>query len=210
MSQTETTRERLIDATHELARWKGFARTSVADVMKAADVGKGSFFHHFPNKDSLGLAVLERNRASFMQMIDDCLNAPTPLEGLDKFFDAALRTHRDTGFTGGCLWGNTALEMSDSNQAFTRLVSEVFEEWTTKLAATIRAGQEEGQIRADTPGDEIARTVVATIEGGIMMSRLTKQETPLKTCLQTLRTWLSVDDEQCAEVEGNEADDNKN
>jgi TetR/AcrR family transcriptional repressor of nem operon len=192
MPNTQTTRDRLIDAAYELVRRKGFDRTSVAEVMEAADVGKGSLYHHFPDKDSLGLAVLERDREVFMAMIDDCLAAPTPLEGLDCFFATALEKHRDAGFVGGCLWGNTALEMSDSNPAFARLVTEVFDEWIGKLADTIRAGQDRGSIRADFPATDLARSVVATIEGGIMLSRLTKEEAPLRASLASLRAMLTA------------------
>jgi TetR/AcrR family transcriptional repressor of nem operon len=191
MPNTQTTRDRLIDAAYELARRKGFDRTSIAEVMEAADVGKGSLYHHFPDKDTLGLAVLERDREVFMAMIDDCLAASTPLEGLDCFFATALEKHRDAGFVGGCLWGNTALEMSDSNPAFARLVTEVFDEWIGKLADTIRAGQDCGVIRADFTAADLARSVVAGIEGGIMLSRLAKDEAPLRACLVSLRALLT-------------------
>ena len=160
--------------------------------MKAADVGKGSLYHHFPDKESLGLAVLDRDREVFMAMIDNCLDASTPLEGIDRFFSTALEKHRETGFAGGCLWGNTALEMSDSNPAYARLVTAVFDEWIGKLAETIRDGQDRGMIRPDFPATDLARSVVATIEGGIMLSRLTKEEAPLRACLASLRAMLTV------------------
>jgi len=190
MEDRQATRERLIAVTHELVRRKGFDRTSVADVMAAAGVGKGSFYYHFSDKDSLGLAVLEQDRVGFMAVVDECLDAPTPLSGLERFFAMALEKHRATGFVGGCLWGNTALEMSDSNPVFASLVAELFDEWTAKIEATIRAGQEHGQIRSDLPAPELARSVVAIIEGGTMLSRLKKQEAPLRGCLTTLRTML--------------------
>lgn len=191
MTQRQATRERLIDAAYGLARRKGFDRTSVAEVMEAAEVGKGSLYHHFPGKDDLGLAVLERDRQGFMAFLDSALAAPTPLAGLERFFALALQKHRETGFVGGCLWGNTALEMSDTNPAFARVVADVFEEWTAKVAAIIRAGQESGQIRADFPARDLARSVIAMIEGGIMLSRLTKQDGPLRACLATLLAMLT-------------------
>lgn len=192
MLDRQATRDRLIDAAYELARRKGFDRTSIAEVMEAADVGKGSLYHHFPDKDSLGLAVLERDREVFMAMIDDCLAAATPMEGLDRFFTMALEKHLEAEFVGGCLWGNTALEMSDSNPAYARLVTAVFDEWIGKLADTIRAGQDRGMIRADFPATDLARSVVATIEGGIMLSRLSKEEAPLRACLTSLRAMLTA------------------
>jgi len=190
MKVGQTTRDRLIDASYQLARRQGFNRTSVSEVMKAAGVTKGSFFFHFPSKESLGLVVLKRDREEFLTMIDASLAAATPLQGIERFFAKALKKHRETGFIGGCLWGNTALEMCDSNSSFTEIVVGVFKEWTAKMSKAIRAGQACGQIRRDLPPEVLAQMIVASIEGGIMLSRLAKKAGPLKGCLKMLVTLL--------------------
>lgn len=191
MRDSKTTRDRLLDETARLVERQGFGPTSVNDVLQAAGVKKGTLYYHFPGKDELGLAVLERARDDFLAFLDLALAAPTPMEALERFFEAALQKHRKTGFVGGCLWGNTALEMSDSSPVFSAFVGKVFEEWFCRIERVIHSGQEAGQVRADLPAGELARLVVAGIEGGIMMSRLTKQESPLKTCLASLRVLLT-------------------
>ena len=184
-------RERLIAAAHDLARRKGFDRTSVTDILEVSGGGRGSFFHYFPNKESLGLTVLKRDRKDFMKLLDRCFNSgATPLDKIECFFAEALKIHRERGFVGGCLWGNTALEMSDSNPVFSIFTAKVFDEWMGKLAKVIRAGQEMGDFRNDFSAAELARSAVATIEGGIMLSRLKKDETPLQECLEMLRALL--------------------
>ncbi|MDT8300143.1 MAG: TetR/AcrR family transcriptional regulator [Sedimentisphaerales bacterium] len=191
MRDSKTTRDRLLNETARLVERQGFGPTSVNDVLQAAGVKKGTLYYHFPGKDELGLAVLERARDDFLKFLDSALAAPTPMEALERFFKAALRKHRKTGFVGGCLWGNTALEMSDSSPAYTALVERVFEEWICRIERVIRSGQEAGQIRTDQPAAELARLVVAGIEGGIMMSRLTKLDSPLRSCLESLRLLLA-------------------
>jgi TetR/AcrR family transcriptional repressor of nem operon len=66
----------------------------------------------------------------------------------------------------------------------------VFQKWTGRLAAVILAGQQAGQFRADIPADKLAQMIVSTVEGGIMLSRLQKEEGPLKACLDSLKTFL--------------------
>lgn len=190
MRRGDATRERLLTETERLAHRSGFSRTSVNTVLQAAGVKKGALYHHFPGKDELGLAVLARARTAFLSFIDTALTAPSPREGLDRFFVAVLQAHRDRGFVGGCLWGNTALELSDSSSAHTEIVEKVFDEWISRLERMIRAGQEAGQIRTDLPAGDLARLVVACIEGGIMQSRIRKHEGPLKICLASLRLLL--------------------
>lgn len=190
MRRGDATRERLLSETTRLVHRSGFSRTSVNTVLQAAGIKKGALYHHFPGKDELGLAVLARARTVFLAFIDTALTAPTPLEDIDRFFAAALQAHRDMGFVGGCLWGNTALEMSDSSPAHTEIVAKVFDEWIFRMERVIRAGQEAGQIRTDLPAGDLARLVVAGIEGGIMQSRLKKHEGPLRSCLASLRVLL--------------------
>lgn len=190
MRRGDATREKLLTETTHLVRKRGFSRTSVSTLLQAAGVKKGALYHHFPGKDDLGLAVLAHDRDGFLAMLDANLDPATPLESLDRFFTAALAKHRDTGFIGGCLWGNTALEMSDSDVPHVDVVKQMFEDWITKVECVIRSGQQTGDIRADLPAADLARLVVAGIEGGIMLSRLTKKEGPFKTCLDSLRALL--------------------
>lgn len=105
MNAGKITRDHLIEVTARLVKLKGFDRTSVQDVMNAAGVGKGSFYHHFDSKDALCIAVLEQDRAGFMQMLDECFLEPKALAALDGFFHCAFSKHSDAGFVGGCLWG---------------------------------------------------------------------------------------------------------
>lgn len=190
MKEEKTTREILIDATAGLAKIKGFNRTSVQDIMRVSGIGKGSFYHYFESKDALGIAVLERDRVQFMDMIDECFQNKDALDSLYSFFEAALRKHSKTGFTGGCIWGNTALEMSDNNALFADFVRKVFDEWIYKVEDVINRGQLQGSIRGDLAAHSIAQNIVMAIEGGIMLSRLRKNETPLKECLELVKIFI--------------------
>ncbi len=192
MSDSNTTRERVLNETARLVERQGFGPTSINDVLHAAGIKKGTLYHHFPGKDELGLAVLERARDDFLLFLDSSLAAPTPMEALEQFFKAALEKHRKTAFVGGCLWGNTALEMSDTSPAYTAFVEKVFDEWICRIERVIRSGQEAGQIRKDRSASELARLVIASIEGGIMMSRLRKQDGPLRSCQESLRVLLAA------------------
>ncbi len=187
----QATRARMIEAAYRLAILKGFDRTSVSEIMEAADVQKGTFYHHFPDKDSLGLAVIERDRAEFLAMLEESLDAATPMKSLERFFARALRKHAARRFVGGCLWGNTALEMGDSNPAFAKVVGQVFATWAAKVERVVRAGQNAGEIRNDVPAAALAKSIVAVVEGGIMLSRLTKREGAMKECLSAMRAMLA-------------------
>jgi TetR/AcrR family transcriptional repressor of nem operon len=109
---------------------------------------------------------------------------------LDNFFAAALAYHRETGFIGGCLFGNTALETSDADPGLAALVDEVFVAWIGGIARVIAAAQRAGEFRDDMTAIGLAQHVVATLEGGIMLSRLRKKAAPLESCIENLKIFL--------------------
>jgi len=188
----EQTKKQIIRAASDLFRRQGFAATSVSDLLKAAGVKKGSFYFHFPGKDDLALEVLKQAEVEFMVFLDTALAGPTPGARLDSFFRQALEKHRRSGFVGGCLFGNTALEASDCNPRYVWRVAEVFSQWIKKLEPVIAEAQVNGQIRQDLPVDVLAQFIVSAIEGGIMLARLQRKEAPLCRCLDSLRTLLEL------------------
>ncbi len=190
----QKTRERILDKAMEAVIRRGFGATSVNDLIRATGVNRGSLYFHFPGKDDLGLAVLERTRERFLQFVRDGLSGETPGQRLENFLETALEANTARGFVGGCLWGNTALEMSDAKgrEGYVEVVREVFDAWAGLLEEVIAAAQPLGQVRADIPPDALARQVVATIEGGIMLSRVQHDPRPMRECLEGLRVMLEL------------------
>lgn len=190
----EQTRERILSTASELVVKNGFASTSIRDLVQASGVNRGSLYFHFPGKDDLGVAVLERGRQRFLEFVRTSLRGDSPGERLDNFFESALKTQSSTGFVGGCLWGNTALEMSDSeeHERYIEVVRSVFEGWICLIEEVIEHAQGCGQVRDDIPAETLARQVVATMEGGIMFSRLAHDPGPFRNCLDCMRTMLEL------------------
>lgn len=193
MKSGAQTKQRLVDQATQLVQQRGFAATSVSQLLLAAGIKKGTLYHYFSGKDELGLAVLAHAKRRFLARLDEVLKAPTPRQQLQRFFAFVLETHRSAGFVGGCLFGNTALEMSDCNARYAELVDGVFTEWSDKLAAVLRRGQAQGQFRSDLRAEQLSQTIVATVEGGIMLARVRKDERSLRDCLQALEIFLSTD-----------------
>ncbi len=186
------TKERILTGASQIFNRKGIASTSVNDLLQATQTTRGNLYFHFSGKQELALAVLEREQRLFMEFLDRALAEGTPGEALKRFLRWACLRHQRSRFVGGCLFGNTALEASDTNPAFSALVSQVFNDWTAKIEERVRQAQQTHEIRNDLPAANLATLIVATLEGGIMQARLTKSEAPLKNCLGTLQTLLQL------------------
>ncbi|MDT8444740.1 MAG: TetR/AcrR family transcriptional regulator [Desulfuromonadales bacterium] len=188
----EITREKILVEATQVFHRKGFLTTTISDLLDATGMTKGNLYFHFTGKEDIGLEVLRRARETFRLFLNDALQGDTPGARLDSFFRHVMERNRSKGFVGGCLFGNTALEACDNAPPFAELVSEVFAEWIGKLQDTIQAAQTSGQIRQDLPASALAELVVATIEGGIMQSRLKQEEGPLKRAIDSLRVLLEL------------------
>lgn len=191
MSKGEATREKILETAAELIHRKGFGATSINDLLEATGLKKGSLYFHFQGKDALGLAILEKARADFLLFLDASLSGATPGNRLDNFLNRVMKTHKGMGFVGGCIFGNTALEMGDTESEFSSFIEKVFEEWMEKLQTVIVEAQKSGEVRSGIPADVLAGHMVAAIEGGIMLSRLKKDAKPLRNSITAVRTLLN-------------------
>jgi TetR/AcrR family transcriptional repressor of nem operon len=188
----EQSKEKILTQATRVFNRQGFRTTTINDLLKATGTTKGNLYFHFSGKEEVGLEVLKREKAAFMQFLDSALTGDTPGAALDNFLRSALLKHRRSDFVGGCLFGNTALEASDTAPAFAELVAGVFDEWIGKIESKIAEAQQAGQVRRDLPARDLAELVVATVEGGIMQARLQKAEGPLSRALDTLRALLAL------------------
>ncbi len=188
----DTSRGRILEVARHLFNTKGFGATTMSDLVHATGMQKGGLYFHFPEKDAIARAALEGAAEEFKRFLSEALAGDDPGASLERFFRLTLERHKAAGFVGGCIFGNTALETSDSDPALASVASEVFDDWIARVAATVAAAQRRGQVHAEVSPRILAKQVIATVEGGIMMSRLKKDERPLRECLQSLRSTLGL------------------
>ena len=191
-SKGALTKERILAEAARLVHRKGFDATTINDLVKATGLKKGCLYFHFSGKEELSLAILEKARADFLAFLDSILVGKRPGACLNNLFKGILKAQRDAGFSGGCIFGNTALEMSDKDENLSRLVRKVFDEVNYKIRMVVKAAQASGQVRTDISAGTLARHIVMSVEGGIMLTRLEKRGKPLKDCLESLRTLIGL------------------
>lgn len=191
-SKGELTKEKILAEAARLIHKKGFDATTINDLVKATGLKKGCLYFHFSGKDELSLAVLEKAKEDFIAFLDSLLKGKTPGDRLNNLFIGMLEAQREMGFSGGCIFGNTALEMGDKDEKLTAFVRKVFEEVTEKVRKAVKAAQVSGQIRDDIAAGTLASHIVMTIEGGIMLTRIEKCEKPMKDCVNSLRMLIGL------------------
>jgi TetR/AcrR family transcriptional regulator, transcriptional repressor for nem operon len=176
MKATLDTRQRILSTARELFHGNNYADIGIKQICEAAKVQKGSFYHFFPSKRDLALAVID-------DMADDWAhgfvheafdqNLP-PMERLDYLIDAAYywqKAAKDLeGRMPGCLFGNLVLEVSTRDDVLRAKLSAVFDKTKSRFEQTLIEAVEAGAISAlDT--DLTADAMLSYLEGMILLAK---------------------------------------
>lgn len=155
---------------------RGYSALGVAEICKAADVPKGSFYYFFDSKEVLALAVIDEQWATQRRDWDRILTSDAqPLDRLRRWVEATeadLRAgQQNCGTISGCMFGNLTLEMSNQAEAVRKRLQEVFEAQVDMVESTIAEALRRGDI-AVTDTRVAARSLVAQLEGQVMFAKL--------------------------------------
>src|SRR5271169_2901989 len=141
MEKAAGTRDRLIESARYLFWERGFAGTSMADLLSHAEVNSGSFYHFFESKEALLRAVLETYLVALRPMVVDPAYARTE-EPVARIF-AILAGYRERILTTecryGCPLGRLALEIDPENRPAHALIAENFQGWITAVRECVDA-----------------------------------------------------------------------
>jgi AcrR family transcriptional regulator len=188
----DVTRDKLLKAAFEEIYRRGFQAASLDTILARAGVTKGALYHHFPDKASLGYAVVDEVVKGLLLERWGVLESPSddPVTTLQRILRrrAASLTPREVEL--GCPLNNLAQEMSPLDQRFRRGVNATFDIWTDAVAKELERGQAEGTVRREVDAGKIAAFVVASIEGSFGLAKGAQSAAMLRSNLEVLSSFL--------------------
>ncbi len=167
----DNTRDRIVLAGLRLFAAKGYQSTSIVDLLQEAGAHSGSFYHFFPTKQDLLLAVLKAYRDG----IEPMLLAPAwdgiddPIARVFALLGAYRRALDSSDCTYGCPIGSLALELHEPDPSVRELLAVNFSGWVCHIRACLDAARDRLPRAVDT--DQLAVFVLTTMEGGVMQAR---------------------------------------
>jgi TetR/AcrR family transcriptional repressor of nem operon len=108
------------------------------------------------------------------------------------FLGRVLSAQRERNCVGGCALGNLASELSDVHEGFRARLSGVFSAWGERLTAVLGEAQRAGSVRAECRPAAVAQFLVASLEGAILMTKLTKDIGVMERCVEELGRYLTL------------------
>ena len=184
MQPAHATKQRLLDAGMAMLLKHGYHDLGIQALLEATGIPKGSFYHHFTDKEDFALRVIDQYMGFVHAGLDACLadEGRPPLKRVRRFFEMTLQNYRKEGYLG-CLLGGLGQELSGVSEVFRRKVEDCFSEIAKRIAVCLEEAREAGDISADSNTRRMASLLVDCWEGAALRSRLRGNAAPLTTML---------------------------
>jgi TetR/AcrR family transcriptional repressor of nem operon len=192
------TRQRILDTAQDLVLQRGFAGTSVDELIAAASTTKGGFFHHFASKQELARALVARYAAKDVALLDDLFAraerlSSDPLQQLLLF--VALQEESAEELAGddpGCLFASFLYERDLVDEETRRTIADAMVAWRVRTRAKLDEVVALYPPRVPVDLDALADQGQTLFEGAYILSRALGEPTLLKGQLRHLRTYLEL------------------
>ena len=156
------------------------------DILEATGLKKGGIYRHFSSKEEL---AAEAFRFSLSQAVKIRMPLPDPsrtaVERLREMIDHFVE--KPSPVPGGCPILNTAIDADDGNPVLRELVWEGLKSWRSRISQIVREGISHKEIRRDVEPRALANTIIATLEGALMISRLEGSKSALNDARASLQ-----------------------
>jgi TetR/AcrR family transcriptional repressor of nem operon len=181
---THSTKQRLLDAGWAMLLEHGYHDLGIQALLEETDTPKGSFYHHFKNKEDFALQVIDQYMEQVHLGLDACLgdNSRAPLDRVRRFFELTQQNYRKEGYMG-CLLGGLGQELSGVSELFRRRIEQCFSEIADRIAACLELARKRGDIPEDSNTRRMASLLVDCWEGAALRSRLRGNAAPLAAML---------------------------
>ncbi|MBN2026538.1 MAG: TetR family transcriptional regulator C-terminal domain-containing protein [Actinobacteria bacterium] len=185
VSKGEKTRRRIVGHATLLMYEKGYAKTTIDDVIAAAGITKGSFYFHFSSKEELGYAVIENASAHIMDSLTKVLDLPglSPFERIEAMLKGIQGIVEAAECSRGCILGNLALETSNLSEGFRERLATAFRDWSGIIASGLEEMKAAGGLPPDFDCAGYADFAISALEGGIMISKVTHDPAPMRNSI---------------------------
>lgn len=190
LTKGEQTRRHILEKAAVLFNQRGYEGFAMSDLMEATGLEKGGIYKHFASKEELALEA-------FRFAADWAIEARVGnLDGIDGALPK-LRTIIERFLTepspipGGCPLLNAAVDTDDGNPALRKLARSSFTEWRRRIAAIVEQGIASGELRPTADPTQVADAMIASIEGGLVLSRILGNRTPLEHMRAPLESMLN-------------------
>ena len=190
MNKGEETRQKIIAAAAPLFNKQGYAGCVLKDIMAATGLEKGGIYRHFESKEEIAAEAFDYAWALAMgqrrQGLDEIPNQ------VDRLKQHISRFVHRVGVGGGCPLLNTGVDSDNGNPILRERVQKALRGWQRMLQTTLSEGIAAGTVKGDVDVEKVSRLIISGLEGGMLVSRIEKNDQALLDAMEQLDVYLET------------------
>ncbi|HEV3312930.1 MAG TPA: TetR/AcrR family transcriptional regulator [Chloroflexota bacterium] len=177
------TRARIVEAAAALIHERGVAGTTLEDVKLAAEVSGSQMYHYFSDKNELVRAVIDYQAETIVHHQGHVLSSAN---GVEAWRNMVITAAKRTKAIGGCPLGSLGGQLAESDPEARALIAAAFDRWAAVIGEALRSLDADGQLPSDIDPDDLATTLLATIQGGLLLAQVQRSTRPFETAVNTV------------------------
>jgi len=194
MRKGQVTKEQIIRQSAGLFNTKGYAGTSLSEIIERTNVRKGGIYNHFESKEEIALSAFDYMFAKLKSILAEALSELSdPAEKILAIGDVYIQLVEDNIWEGGCPILNTAVENDDGHPLLKQRAQSAMNELMMSLGEIIKDGIKRKQFREDTEVEAACSVIIALIEGGVMLSKLHDDNKYIRYCTNQVKSYIQRD-----------------
>lgn len=191
-SATSPVRDTILATGQRIMGAKGFSAVGLNEVLAAAGVPKGSFYHYFASKEAFGEALLEDYFSAYLVDMDRIFRQPgqTKAQQLEAYFAAWQDSQSFEDCQGKCLAVKLGAEVADLSEPMRAALQRGTTGITDRLARALDAGVSDGSVAIQDPPDAVARRLYQLWLGTSIMVKIARTARPFQDAVAWTRRLL--------------------
>jgi AcrR family transcriptional regulator len=151
----------------ELFYQKGYYNTSLDDILKALELSKGAFYHHFQSKEDFMISIVQHLlfRKVYSMLIEPVEGKEDPLRHIETCLENALEIAEHNTMDFGFVLGNFMTEFNGRNEKIARYLNDICKAWEVSLVTALQKGKSDGYLERHLDSEGIAIYVMASYFG---------------------------------------------
>ncbi|NNN27185.1 TetR/AcrR family transcriptional regulator [Pseudomonas nitroreducens] len=193
-TQTSTDiRQHILDTAQIIIAGRGFTAVGLNEILQAANVPKGSFYHYFASKEAFGEALLKSYFGDYMAQLETLLSSPSSsaAQQLLSYWANWLETQATCDPKGKCLAVKLAAEVSDLSEPMRVVLRDGTERVINRLAIAVKEAVLEGSLPDTTDARGLAAMLYQLWLGASLRAKITRDRVPLEAAFETTLLLLS-------------------
>lgn len=193
-SDNADVRDKLLATGQSIMAAKGFSAVGLNEILSAAGVPKGSFYHYFGSKEAFGVALLDAYFAGYLAEIDATFDQAGigKAQGLINYWQGWQAAQSFSDCQGKCLAVKLGAEVADLSDAMRLALKRGTAAIVARLAAAIAAGMAEGSLAPDSDAETAAHSLYQLWLGASIMVKITRATAPFERAMACTRQLLHL------------------